>query len=183
VHATVYSVFRLAGNTRENGIEVQNSDVNMKEQEETYEKQDIRRMDKCCDADLPSREAIKLEHEVDCLKIELEAEDKEILQLQDEVSNLRSDNANLRSSVDEVCDAIQAMRLDKNTSSKDSDKVKFYTGLASFTLLMHVFKLVSEFMDVSPRCALSSFQQFLIVFMRLRLNLTEQDLAYRFGVH
>jgi len=39
----------------------------MKEQEETYE-QDITRIDKCCNADLPSKEAIKLQHEVFSLK-------------------------------------------------------------------------------------------------------------------
>ena len=46
---------------------------------------------------------------------------------------------------------------------------------------MAVFDLISP--PLPERKSTSKFQQLLITFMRLRLNLSVQDLAYRFGVH
>ena len=86
------------------------------------------------------------------------------------------------------------LETDKDSSSSnvlceanlvdDDSKVQYYTGLPSYVLLKLVFDFVtvgmpSTFSD--SRC--SKFQQFLIVLMRLRLNLGVQDLGYRFGVH
>ena len=67
---------------------------------------------------------------------------------------------------------------------EDDSKVLYYTGLPSYVLLKVVFDFVtvgmpSTFSD--GQC--SKFQQFLIVLMRLRLNLGVQDLGYRFGIH
>jgi hypothetical protein len=47
---------------------------------------------------------------------------------------------------------------------------------------MHVFDFVSVRIMASHRNSLSKFQEFILVLMRLRLNLLEQDLAYRFGI-
>ena len=67
---------------------------------------------------------------------------------------------------------------------EDDSKVLYYTGLPSYALLKVVFDFVTVGMPSTSsdgRC--SKFQQFLIVLMRLRLNLGVQDLGYRFGIH
>ena len=69
-------------------------------------------------------------------------------------------------------------------SLRDDDmKVKYYTGLAKFAVLMAIFNFLSPSMESGNRSVLSLFQQFMIVLMKFRLNLGDQDLAFRFGVH
>ncbi|XP_022810273.1 uncharacterized protein LOC111347275, partial [Stylophora pistillata] len=60
-------------------------------------------------------------------------------------------------------------------------KVRFYMGLPSFEILMVAFEHVSS--HVTPKTlSLSRFQKFVMVLMKLRLNVPFQDLAYRFMV-
>ena len=64
----------------------------------------------------------------------------------------------------------------------DSDvKVRFYTGLPSYEVLMVVFKHVSSHASRQTQ-NLSRFQEFVMVLIKLRLNVPLQDLAYRFVV-
>jgi DNA-binding transcriptional regulator YiaG len=63
----------------------------------------------------------------------------------------------------------------------DNEKVKFYTGLPGLAVVMVLFELIKPGLVV--RNSLTKFQQFSLTLMRLRLNLSVQDLAYRFGVH
>ncbi|XP_078656629.1 LOW QUALITY PROTEIN: uncharacterized protein LOC144902867 [Branchiostoma floridae x Branchiostoma belcheri] len=64
---------------------------------------------------------------------------------------------------------------------QSDDKVRFYTGLPSYEVLMVVCDHVAPF--VSRRSQnLDSFQEFMIVLMKLRLNTPLKDLAYRFNV-
>ena len=64
---------------------------------------------------------------------------------------------------------------------KDDDKkVNFYTGLPTFSMLDVIVKFVSYGIPLMGK--LSPFQEVLLVLMKLRLNLEEQDLAYRFCV-
>ena len=65
----------------------------------------------------------------------------------------------------------------------DGNKVKFYTGLPCCSILMVVFNFVSPHVKHDDRHSLSRFEQFIATLMKLRLNLFDQDLAYRFGVH
>ena len=63
----------------------------------------------------------------------------------------------------------------------DDDKVKFYNGLPGFDILMTTFNFVS------PHCTRKSpfsslFQEFIMVLMKLRLNVPLQDLAFRFDI-
>ena len=61
------------------------------------------------------------------------------------------------------------------------DKVLFYTGLPSYEILNFVFELVSP--SVSRRSqSLSPFQEFVMVLIKLRLDVPLQDLAYRFNI-
>ena len=66
----------------------------------------------------------------------------------------------------------------------DDVKTKYYTGLPSYELLQVVFSFVTIGLPNSfQNGPCSVFQQFLMVLMKLRLNLGCQDLGYRFGVH
>lgn len=61
------------------------------------------------------------------------------------------------------------------------DKVLFYTGLPSREILMVVLEHVSPFVT-RKTLSLDRFQEFVMVLMKLRLNVPLQDLAYRFKV-
>ena len=76
----------------------------------------------------------------------------------------------------------QYTSFDEKDLNGDDGKVKFYTGLPTYATLMAIFNFVSTHIPVSSSASLSNFQQFLIVLMKLRLNLFDKDLAYRFGI-
>ena len=64
----------------------------------------------------------------------------------------------------------------------DDAKVLFYTGLPNYATLLLVLEFVTSAIT-APRGVLSPFQELFMVLMKLRLNLEERDLAYRFGIH
>lgn len=68
------------------------------------------------------------------------------------------------------------------TFENNEEKAKFYTGLPNFLVLMQVFRLCEPYITSTSLSALSKFEQFILVLIRLRLNLPLQDLAYRFSV-
>ena len=65
---------------------------------------------------------------------------------------------------------------------KDDKKVKFYTGLPPYTVLLAVFNLIAPHVTDHKRLMITKFEQCIMVLMKLRLNLSEVDLSYRFGV-
>ncbi|XP_045910750.1 uncharacterized protein LOC123974235 isoform X2 [Micropterus dolomieu] len=88
---------------------------------------------------------------------------------------LKKENQALRESVEK-------MSLSENSLRNDAEKVKFYTGLPNYFVLETVMWLLAPHMDGMKNMKLSKFQQLLLTLMRLRLDLRNQDLAYRFGV-
>ena len=68
----------------------------------------------------------------------------------------------------------------------DDDKVKFYTGLPVFDILMTTFNFVSPH-STRRSPSLSLFQEFIMVLMKLRLNVPSKilltDLTFRFSVN
>ena len=71
--------------------------------------------------------------------------------------------------------------FDQDYFSNDDDKVKFFTGLPSFEVLKKTFDFVAPYVK-RKSLLLSKFQEFIMVLMKLRLNVPHQDLAYRFNV-
>ncbi len=64
----------------------------------------------------------------------------------------------------------------------NEDRVRFYTGLPGFDVLKVAFGFVSPYITRRSK-TLSLFQEFIMVLMKLRLNVIPlQDLAFRFGV-
>lgn len=88
---------------------------------------------------------------------------------------LKKENQTLRESVEK-------MSLSESSLRNDAEKVKFYTGLPNYFVLETVMWLLAPHMDGMKNVKLSKFQQLLLTLMRLRLDLRNQDLAYRFGV-
>ncbi|XP_075887021.1 uncharacterized protein LOC142891406 isoform X2 [Nelusetta ayraudi] len=94
---------------------------------------------------------------------------------EDVLKALKKENQTLRESVEK-------MSLSESSLRNDAEKVKFYTGLPNFFVLETVMWLLAPHMDGMKNAKLSKFQQLLLTLMRLRLDLRNQDLAYRFGV-
>ena len=96
--------------------------------------------------------------------------------LEGECYHLRCENVELK-------ETLKSMSLTKEALDGADERVKFYTGLPSYAILMAIFNFVAAHVpeSCSPN-SLTNFQQFLMVLMKLRLNLFDKDLAYRSGV-
>ena len=64
---------------------------------------------------------------------------------------------------------------------KNEDRVRVYTGLSGFDVLNTTSCFVSPFVSQKSR-TLILFQEFVVVLVKLRLNVPLQHLAFRFGV-
>ena len=71
--------------------------------------------------------------------------------------------------------------FDKEYFRNSDDKVLFYTGLPSYEILNFVFELVSPFASCHSQ-TLSPFQEFVMVLIKLRLDVPFQDLAYQLNI-
>ena len=94
--------------------------------------------------------------------------------LESECINLREENQKLRLEIDSM-----------KTPDKFLDnpsKVRYFTGLPSITVLRAIFDFVSVPISTS-QSALPPFQQFLMVLMKLRLNVDNELLSSLFHVH
>ena len=64
----------------------------------------------------------------------------------------------------------------------DDHQVHFYTGLPSYSVFIALLNLLVGVMSKHLSHGLSVGDQFLLVLMKLRLAVPNQDLAYRFGI-
>ncbi|KAK3543401.1 hypothetical protein QTP70_020422 [Hemibagrus guttatus] len=91
------------------------------------------------------------------------------------VNALKKENMKLKES-------LEKMSLTEASFKNDPEKVQFYTGLPNYFVFETVMWLLLPHMKGDKNAKLSKFQQLLLTLMRLRLDLRNQDLAYRFGV-
>ena len=70
----------------------------------------------------------------------------------------------------------------KQELEENTKLLTFYTGFECFTVLMAVFEFVSKHVNQSAHHKLPEFDCFLLTIMKLRLNLSHFDLAFRFGI-
>ena len=94
--------------------------------------------------------------------------------LQEEVVQLQVKNH-------EQQEEMKQSKMSEEAFKNDDEKVKYYTGLPTFAVLMTLFQFTQPFIPNS-RTAMSKFQQCILVLARLRLNLAVSDLAYRFNI-
>uniref|UniRef100_A0A3Q2X6M0 Transposase Helix-turn-helix domain-containing protein n=1 Tax=Haplochromis burtoni TaxID=8153 RepID=A0A3Q2X6M0_HAPBU len=70
--------------------------------------------------------------------------------------------------------------LNKHFLKDDTEKVRYYTGLHCYAVLMSLFNTVKDFLPISKK--LTGFLMLLITLMRLRLDLPVQHLCHLFDV-
>ncbi|XP_013880836.1 uncharacterized protein LOC106529864 [Austrofundulus limnaeus] len=73
-------------------------------------------------------------------------------------------------------------QFNRESFENDDNKAKFYTGLPNSLVLLQTFELCEPYITCGPMFVLSKFQQFVLVLLRLRLNLSLTDLAFRFSI-
>ena len=97
------------------------------------------------------------------------------------ISKLEEEITYLRSEKQQLAQALEDKYLTEESLQSSDSKVKFFTGLPKYSVLKCVLDFVAGHVEENQR-SLPVFQQCLLVLMKLRLNLFNQDLAYRFGV-
>ena len=78
-----------------------------------------------------------------------------------------------------TCSREFTQTFEETEFQNDDERVSFYTGLPSFDILRTAFNFISPHVSRSSSC-LTKFQEFVMVLMKLRLNMPFKDLAYRF---
>ena len=77
---------------------------------------------------------------------------------------------------------VEQFSLTQESFKDNNNKVKYYTGLPTYATLV-LFNFLSPCVEMGNRNALSQFQQLIVVLIKLRLNLGDKDIAFRFGVN
>ncbi|CAI5681563.1 unnamed protein product [Oreochromis niloticus] len=90
-----------------------------------------------------------------------------------EINRLLEENRLLRAQ-------LQKTELNETFLKDDTEKVRYYTGLHCYAVLMSLFSTVKDFLPISKK--LTGFQMLLLTLMRLRLDLPVQHLCHLFDV-
>uniref|UniRef100_UPI00358F4C34 uncharacterized protein n=1 Tax=Myxine glutinosa TaxID=7769 RepID=UPI00358F4C34 len=107
-------------------------------------------------------------------------ERKDIRALEKNVEELQKDNIALRTQVCDLEEKMRATGLQEEHFQNNDAKLRFYTGLPSWAIFVPLFTFTSRAL---PTCKkLTKFGQVLMFLMKLRLNIFDEDRAYRFGV-
>lgn len=91
-----------------------------------------------------------------------------------ELQRLTSENMELKQKLKETV-------LSPESLKDDNKKVKHLTGI-DYDTLMTVYGLVEAHITERATSALTKFEKLMLVLMKLKLNLSLQDLAYRFKI-
>ena len=97
------------------------------------------------------------------------------------IENLESDCSSLH--IENILLSSELKSLKEYGFMSDPKKVCYFTGLPSADIVYAIFELVSAFVPSTSRTAIPSHKQFLIVLMKLRLNVDNELLATLFHVH
>lgn len=133
--------------------------------------------------------------DVDSTELHNDTEEDEQFAVKDVVTKLQSELKNTQQKLKVAEDQTEEIKKEleerKKTdltmdSLKDNPRaVHFYTGLPSFGVLMMIFNLAQKTLPsvrTHGNRKLSNFSEFLITLVKLRLNLRNKDLGFRFGV-
>ena len=105
---------------------------------------------------------------------------EEVESLTNDVETLKSDKSILQKEVQLLKDHPMGVGFIRD----DDKRTKFYTGLTTFYLFQTLFNFVVPLVQMLQKMPgkLSLVDEFLMVLMKLRLGLLNEDLGYRFGV-
>ena len=108
---------------------------------------------------------------------------------EDEIMNCRKEIEGFLSDLEEAKYKIEFLEKDLDSHRilsliRNDDKAcQFYTGLNSYERLWTLFNFTIKYTPAEHvNCKLPYLDQFVLTLVRLRLNLTMQDLAYRFKI-
>lgn len=76
----------------------------------------------------------------------------------------------------------EQLQLSKAAFQRCEAKVVFYTGMHNFTQLNSLFEVLGAYVSHNVNNSLSKFQELILFLMKLKLNLHNVDLGFRFGV-
>ena len=93
---------------------------------------------------------------------------------QDDIVHLQHEVSCLKSKLAEVTLSEEALKA-------NNSMVLIYTGLSNWEMLSVVYNFIKD--NLSPRLSLTLLNQLLVTLMKLRLNLNNEDIGYRFAVH
>ena len=99
------------------------------------------------------------------------------------LSQLEAENAKLKENAKLLQEKVKSLALDQDAFRDNDEKVRYYTGVTKWTILLVLFQYVEASIVSQGHSVISPFQQLILTLMRLRLSLSGQDLAYRFGIH
>ena len=105
----------------------------------------------------------------------------DITNVEERLVQMEDEQASIRSELEVVKIKMNQSNLEEDAFSNNDEKVAFYTGLPNWKVLSVLLEYLES--NLLLYSSLSPFQQLLMTLMRLRLNLSGQDLAYRFRVH
>ncbi|CAN7976387.1 unnamed protein product [Ixodes persulcatus] len=103
------------------------------------------------------------------------------LQMKD-IARLEEENCRLLSDLCSARASLNKQKFEEDAFRNNDDLVNFYTGLPNSTVLFAIYELLQPHVSHNAHNCLSKFQEMILFFMRLRMNVPLQDLAYRFGV-
>ena len=123
-----------------------------------------------------------------------------LLNLNKEHEMVKEDNAKLKLKVSQLQSKINKPRFDIEKYKDNPEDIIFYTGLPDYDALMLVYNIVKDSAKninydtdktsvvvegqrkIGRPRVLSTFEEFILTLMRIRLGLFEKDLSHRFSV-
>lgn len=98
------------------------------------------------------------------------------------IEHLVTENAALRKELQDAVGQLNVLQMTEDSLTSDERRIKFYTGLRTYAILLALFNFLERGVFHGPRNSLSKFQEFMLTLVRVRLGVPTQDLAFRFGV-
>lgn len=95
---------------------------------------------------------------------------------------LLKENADLKKRIAQQEEELSSLRVTEAELMADESKLCFFTGIGEWITFAGLLSLITPNLPNSGHCKLDPFQQFLLFCMKIRLNLCNQDLAYRHGI-
>ena len=132
-------------------------------------------MDESTECDLMDDQVVSQDMHTMSISTQTELTSFDITNMETELNNLYEEKRCLQERVN------YTMPFSKESFENDDDKTKFYTGLPSFATLLALLNFLGHLLPQKSR--LSPFQTLMIVFLKLRLNLPTQHIAYLFNMH
>ena len=130
------------------------------------------------------------EMEIGELQIENEQLFQENTKLQDEIERLRTQEFQLKHLCNVSSKLVRQQILSKKalglsalSLKNDAQAVCFYTGLPNYEVFEQLYQLLEPLLSKdNSKSVISLFDELLIVLVKLRLGVPNEDLGYRFGV-